>query len=514
MQNAADNNEIDEQDLDDEEDNLDLNGDEADGYLNDTTVAKDPVHAQAVASIASTNSRNSYGERNSGSNYRTAPQLSQKSQDSANWTQNRAYFLRMNKMNEKDSSRSWTKMAKSSSSAGKNNGNVIYGTERDATIRAITDELEETKMSNKNKEVVISDLHEQINQLQESQIQEEVDRVEAEISRERAVNDNRKLVIEKTDLENKLKKFEEQLKQQQAEMERKVQEELNKRLEQEKRVSQLQEELKSTKDTAANIQSQMTTLDAVMMEKDYAKKMLQTEQIIRNQGEEESKSKAVLETSACQTEDELMVTMVSSSTVVKMPEANVTKAPSISNSEDQEQHLESSLDESHSSEYTDAADDEQTVVSNLHSSRKSTKEKREKSSKQVKFSSSSQAGQASSSSLRRVQTMPVFASETGFLNRVFTKVAQNSSFLNATAKSVFGVMLLANIANENIGVGKMLFDFVFSKRDSRITQNAKFFDSGMGQGSRDEEERQSYRRVASMDSLHQKSSSKSKSRKR
>lgn len=599
MQNAADNNEIEDninddlddhdvEDVDDAENFDDLNdiidrqdgdGDDLNGdYLNETAVpnylgtgkqitnGRSSHGSQPVASVTSSRSdKHSFGERLSGhqsngqGHYRErgtgsfTQQFSQKSQDSANWTQNRAYFLRMNKMNEKDNSnRSWTKMAKSSGKGAA----PAFGTERDATIRALTDELDETKIQNRTKENLITDLHEQINQLQESQIQEEVDRVEAEISRERAINDNRQLVIDKADLHDEIKRIEKQMKRQQAEMEQKIQQELEHRLTEQNKVTQLEKELECTKNTAENIKNQMTTLDAVMMEKDYARAVMQTESIIRehqenkmNQSQSSKPVNATLETSACQTEDSvLMVTMVQADVqtqnneIIEVIEQTTEKqSPSLQNTSCRstdaslklveapsrvhfDEYNSSASDRNSSDEYSDNADDEQTVVSNIHISRRPKNEKSSKSPAAAASSSTSKKegkrkpvnlnpNLSASSSLRRIQTMPSLRTDSGFLNKVFTNAAANSSYLNMTFKSIFGGLIVANLTNDivwqhGVGAGKFIYEMMFKKENTRINQNAKFFTSGYGQHDSKifEGSQINVRRVNSMESLPQKQS--------
>lgn len=260
MQAAVENNEIDEDILDDNENfdddhlNLDetaipMTGNVGSHYSDERSLEN--------KSRNSNRSGNNYG--NSALSNRQASNFSQKSQESANWTQNRSYFLRMNKMKENDKSgRNWTKGLKNNSTPGKSQNQPT----RDATIRALTDELDETKIIIKSKENEINELNEQINLLQENQIQEEVDRVEAEIGRERAINDSRQLRIDKKDLLEKLAKIEQQMEQQKLEMQQKIQEEAEKRLQEVEKVKILESELVKTKESAEKINNQMTALNA------------------------------------------------------------------------------------------------------------------------------------------------------------------------------------------------------------------------------------------------------------
>merc|ERR1712157_395179 len=185
---------------------------------------------------------------------------SQKSNDSsANWTQNRSYFLRMNKMREKDSTKSWTKGMKNTP---KSSGPRELG--RDATIRAMADELDEAKMQARGQEEELKELNSQIQLLQENQIEEEVNRVEAEIARERAINENRQLAQDKSELLAKLNNFELLLKKQKEEMEAEIRAEVEKRMETEKKYESVEKDLMATKESAKTIESRMHALDAVI----------------------------------------------------------------------------------------------------------------------------------------------------------------------------------------------------------------------------------------------------------
>lgn len=114
-------------------------------------------------------------------------------EDSARWTQNRSYFLRMNKIKEQNKDkRDWAKLN------GQTGSNIQSSAkpDRNATIRALTDELEDNKLLVRQQANEIENLQEHINELQSQQMQEESERVEAEIGREKVQNENGRLIDE------------------------------------------------------------------------------------------------------------------------------------------------------------------------------------------------------------------------------------------------------------------------------------------------------------------------------
>merc|ERR1711879_1066538 len=98
--------------------------------------------------------------------------------DSARWTQNRSYFLRLNKNRENNNNnRDWARL--NNNKPGSNHRTP----DRNATVRALADELDENKLLVRRQAQEIEDLQEHVNELQALQMQEESERVEAEIGR-------------------------------------------------------------------------------------------------------------------------------------------------------------------------------------------------------------------------------------------------------------------------------------------------------------------------------------------
>merc|ERR1712157_208490 len=195
----------------------------------------------------------------------------------------------------------------------------------------------------------------------------------------------------------------------------------------------------------------------------------------------------------------------------------------IANDDDSSDTSESSSSESESeSSYSDSADDEESVVPNIHISRKPQSKKQ---TKQIQINSKPQSkkssknslnnlnllpdinrtkstnSQSNSQSLRRVQTMPVFKAESGFLTKVFTKCAANSknAYLSIASKTIFGVLALTQ---ENVGLGSVLYNMFWSdnnnqnqnqqrQKTNNSNKNARFFNSGMGQETLDDFETRS-----------------------
>jgi len=125
------------------------------------------------------------------------PSQSQKSEDSSRWTQNRSYYLRMQKQKENSKGdRDWTKGLTKS---------VPPKQTQSQTTKVLIDELDEARTLLQRQEKEIQNLQETVNHLQEHQIQEECNRVEAEIAKERAINENRQLKIKNSELDEKIK---------------------------------------------------------------------------------------------------------------------------------------------------------------------------------------------------------------------------------------------------------------------------------------------------------------------
>merc|ERR1712157_520029 len=215
----------------------------------------------------------------------------------------------------------------------------------------------------------------------------------------------------------------------------------------------------------------------------------------------------------------------------------------IANDDDSSDTSESSSSESESeSSYSDSADDEESVVPNIHISRKPQSKKQ---TKQIQINSKPQSkkssknslnnlnllpdinrtkstnSQSNSQSLRRVQTMPVFKAESGFLTKVFTKCAANSknAYLSIASKTIFGVLASTQ---ENVGLGSVLYNMFWSDNNNQShsqrqktnisNKNARFFNSGVGQETLDDFETRSRmsmnRRVQSMANFEQSGKSK------
>ena len=94
-------------------------------------------------------------------------QRSNQDSESSKWTHNRSYHLRMNKMKENTpNQRNWAKP-----SGDSRDKKTPMRNNRDAVIRAVTDELDETKMLVRKQDNDILDLQEQINKLEDDKIQ-------------------------------------------------------------------------------------------------------------------------------------------------------------------------------------------------------------------------------------------------------------------------------------------------------------------------------------------------------
>jgi len=260
MQNAVEKNDINEEDLlsDQEEEYLD----EVNQTLHDDGYIQ---HESMSGSTRPSNSnfKENYSNVSQSKGHGTGSHVSD---DSAKWIQNRSYFLRMNNnANKKDGGkREWARKAKTK-------GNLT----KDATIKALEEELNHFRMAVNDKEEKIENLHEVINQLQEDNVQEEVNRVEAQIDREKTLNTNRQLQIEKTDLLDKFDKFEKASTQRELELMAIIEKEKLKNEEKERAVASLTEELKTTKETAENISKNMVCLEACMLENDYSKMVIE-----------------------------------------------------------------------------------------------------------------------------------------------------------------------------------------------------------------------------------------------
>jgi len=130
-------------------------------------------------------------------------------EDSARWTQNRSYFLRMNKIKEQNKDKNdWARLNGKSGNTSQSSAKP----DRNATIRALTDELEDNKAAVRQQANEIEDLQEHINELQAQQMQEESERVEAEIAREKVQNENARLIDENRRMKDENDKFRSQSK--------------------------------------------------------------------------------------------------------------------------------------------------------------------------------------------------------------------------------------------------------------------------------------------------------------
>jgi len=130
-------------------------------------------------------------------------------EDSARWTQNRSYFLRMNKIKEQNKDkRDWAKLNGKSGATSQTSAKP----DRNAAIRALTDELDDNKMLVRQQANEIENLQEHINELQSQQMHEESERVEAEIGREKVQNENGRLIDENKRMKEENDKFRSQSK--------------------------------------------------------------------------------------------------------------------------------------------------------------------------------------------------------------------------------------------------------------------------------------------------------------
>merc|ERR1712176_845761 len=298
-------------------------------------------------------------------------------------------------------------------------------------------------------------------------------------------------------------------------------------METEKKYESVEKDLMATKESAKTIESRMHALDAVMMEKDYSEKILKLDAIILEIPKSDSNIQTeILNKSGS---DNLNVSQqtLPNSLVVEV-EKGEEKIANDDDSSDSSDTSKSSSSESESS-YSDSADDEESVVPNIHISRKPQSKKQ---TKQIQINSKPQSKKSSknslnnlnllpdinrtkstnSQSLRRVQTMPVFKAESGFLTKVFTKCAANSknAYLSIASKTIFGVLALTQ---ENVGLGSVLYNMFWSDNNNNqnhnqrqktniSNKNARFFNSGVGQETLDDFETRSRmsmnRRVQSM----------------